>query len=213
MTKKLLISATALCALSASASNFDGWHGGVNLGYANVSATGKTNGAQTGFNTSAGGFMGGVFVGYNHTVCDSNWVLGLGGSVDHITSSMKVSQVTHGALDVDVFYKPFLTFSLYGKVGYVLSETLMGYGKLAGGFAANRYHLTSSTGAISSKATGEAWTITPSVGLQGALEGNWSWHAEVGYRMHLHMAKVFPTEGLGRKAKVFMATAGLTYKF
>lgn len=93
MTKKLLISAVSFCALSTSASNFDGWHGGFKLGYSTVTATANSNqepGGHVGVDGSNGGFTGGAFVGYNQAICGSNWILGLGGGFDYSAANVKI---------------------------------------------------------------------------------------------------------------------------
>ncbi len=163
--------------------NWTGIYIGANIGYS--AGNGHINGLAGSSNLN--GVVGGGQIGYNWQGVGSPWVFGV--EIDGQGTGQQDSG-TFGGATLTESLPWFVTFR--GRVGYAFAPMFMIYA--TGGGAVVDHKFTFSMpgfASVSSEDSHVGWTA--GVGIEGALNRNWSWKAEY---LHLDTGS-FNTNVLG----------------
>lgn len=192
-----LFVSTALTVVPIASQAWEGWYGGLKVGYAHTSVEGKSATdvppGHRGKKQSRGGFMGGAYLGYDHPVAE-RWVFGEGFGIDYIsgkvefTDELKGENPNAGQVVGQSTFQPFLTFSLFGRFGYKIFDHLLAYAKLAASLtSANMAMTRTAPESVAEKSSGRLWNISPAVGVEGEIKDRWRWNLEGGYQFTVSM--------------------------
>ena len=169
--------------------------------------------AGTMFGVEPGGFIGGVQIGYNWQV-NPNVVLGVEASVSGTSINRRFVSTFGAADDVYTHRLPFFaTFT--GRVGYAAGPALFyARGGLALASISFRYDDVTAPNVGSGSASSTRAGYTVGLGVEYAINQNWSVAAEYNYaKFGTWTASLNATDSLSTSTAVHAITARLNYRF
>ena len=162
-------------------------------------------------NAKPGGFIGGVFIGYNRLL-DNNWLMGIELAGNYLNIKKDANLVDSSGNSVKVNIKQKGEVALYAKFGKVLgnnnSTLLYGVGGVVGTKLQAKY------ANITKKKTIYGWTVGS--GLEHKINENW--HIRVQYRFSRYEDAKYDfinnsVKGKVKAYKTHSIMAGISYHF
>jgi outer membrane immunogenic protein len=152
--------------------SWTGFYIGGNIGYG--TATGTVNISTLSGSEDLNGVLGGGQIGYNWQV--NNWVLGIEldgqGTDQHATSGGTIGPVTVTETDSIPWF-----MTARARVGYAFAPMWMVYATAGGALVDFKSQITATgLGTATWEISRGGWAA--GVGIEGALNRNWSWKAE-----------------------------------
>ena len=214
--KKLLtlVSAVAMTASVANADMGNGFHTAVKVGYSatNMKIKTATRGAvaTTAKDKLGSGFIGGLHLGYTHTMANK-LMLGLSVGYNHDTGKTKAGTMTVGGANPAQFsYSPRGNIDVTVRLGRMFNEKMSGYLGLGNQFGFGKFRY----GSVK-KDNARTFSLVPHIGVMGKLQEKMSWVGEVGYKFATSLngmdSQFKPF--LDKKPRGFQAKVGVAYHF
>ncbi len=156
-----------------------------------------------------GGFVGGVFAGYNKKL-DNNFLIGVEGAYNYLNNKKSGKLIKSDGTQSNISYKlkQKNEAALYLRFGKIIDNRYMPY--LLGGISWSKLYATAS-GVTKSKST-----TGPTIGAGVEIKINKNWNARVQYRYSKYSSKRFnilPNLSAKTKYKSHMVQVGISYQF